>query len=462
MKKIFDEVRSLDKKAIENYFLSEDILMEHASIGIQKYITKKFKKNEKILIVSGTGNNGADGIALARLLHKRFDVSLYLTNEPKTEIGKLQLKRAKSINVNFVKDIFQADIIVDCIFGTGLNKELDKNSIDLIEKLNNFKSFKIACDIPSGLDILGRVTTIAFKANVTITMGVLKTALFSDVAKDYVGKIKVTKLGIEDEFFQSTLTNKYLLEKSDLVLPYRNIENSHKGTYGHLNVISGEKVGASIIASMAAFSFGTGLVTIISENQKSIPHLIMQDKVISKNCTAIAIGMGLGKIDDSKLENILKLKLPKVLDADIFYNKLILEYLNEYVVLTPHPKEFISLLKLANIADITIEELQNNRFKYVKEFCNKYPDVVLLLKGSNVIIAQDDNIYINSFGNSSLSKGGSGDVLSGLIASLLAQGYKRVEGCISASLAHTLSALNYSKNNYSLTPDNLIEGIKNL
>ena len=459
MKKIFDEVRSLDKRAIEEFHLTEDILMENASLGLKNYITKKFKKNSSILIVCGSGNNGADGISLARLLQKKFEVSLYLVNEPKTEIGKLQLKRAKSINVNFVNEIFQADIIVDCLFGTGLNKKLDENSVSLINSLNSFNSFKIACDIPSGLNSLGQVIQTAFKADITITMGALKTALLSDIAKDFVGKIKVATLGVENELFQAQ-TNKYLLEKSDLVLPLRDIQNTHKGTFGHLNVICGDKVGASIIASKAAFSFGAGLVTIVSQNEKNIPFHIMQSKSISENCTAIALGMGLGEFEALKLEEILKLNIPKVLDADIFYNPLIVKYLDENVVLTPHPKEFISLLKLTNIANISIEELQENRFLYVEKFCKIYPKVTLLLKGANVIISKNEKIYVNIFGSSKLSKGGSGDVLSGLIVSLLAQGYTSLEAAINASLAHTIAAKKYKKNNYSMSPQDIIQGIK--
>lgn len=459
MKKIFDEVRSLDKRAVENFYLTEDILMEHASISIQNYIIKKFKKNRTILIVCGSGNNGADGIALARLLHKRFEVSLYLAKNPKTNIGKLQEKRAKSIGINFVDEIFQADIIVDCLFGTGLNNELEQKDIDLIDRLNNFNSFKIACDIPSGINCFGQVLQIAFKADITITMGALKTALLSDIAKDFVGKIKVATLGVENEFFQIP-TNKYLLEKSDLILPFRDKKNSHKGIFGHLNIISGDKIGASIIASNAAFSFGVGLVTIICQNEKVVPYHIMQSKNITQNCTAIALGMGLGKIEDKELEYIMKLDIPKVLDADIFYNSLIAKYLDENIVLTPHPKEFVSLLKLTNIADIRVEELQNNRFLYVEKFCKVYPKITLLLKGANVVISQNETIYINNFGSSKLSKAGSGDVLSGLIASLLAQGYKPLEATIYGSLAHTLAAKNYKKNNYSLTPQDLIKEIK--
>lgn len=459
MKKIFDEVRSLDKRAIEEFHLTEDILMENASLGLKNYITKKFKKNSSILIVCGSGNNGADGISLARLLQNKFKVSLYIVNEPKTEIGKLQLKRAKSINVNFVNQIFQADVVVDCLFGTGLNKELDEDSISLINSLNNLNSFKIACDIPSGLNSLGQITQTAFKADITITMGALKTALLTDIAKDFVGKIKVANLGLPEDIFQIE-TNKYLLQKSDLKLPLRDIQNSHKGTFGHVNIVSGEKIGASIIASQASFAFGAGLVTIVSQNEKNIPCNIMQSKSVSENCTAIALGMGLGEIESLKLEEILQLNIPKVLDADIFYNPLIVKYLDENVVLTPHPKEFISLLKLTNIANISIEELQDNRFLYVEKFCKIYPKVTLLLKGANVIISKNDKIYVNIFGSSKLSKGGSGDVLSGLIVSLLAQGYTSLEAAINASLAHTIAAKKYKNNNYSMSPQDIIQGIK--
>lgn len=461
MKKIFDEVRSLDKRAIESFFLSEDILMEHASTSIYNYVCKKFKKNKTILIVCGSGNNGADGIALARLLHKRFFVSLYLAEKPKTKIGIIQEKRALSIGVDFVEDVFEADIVVDCLFGTGLSKELSEKSINLIDNLNSFKSFKIACDIPSGIDSFGKVLQTAFKADITITMGALKTALFSDTAKDFVGKIKVAHLGLDEQIFQ-TKTDKYLLEKSDLKLPKREIKDSHKGTYGHVNVLSGEKIGASIIAAKAAFAFGAGLVTIVCNSQKVIPSYIMQNELLSKNCTAIAIGMGFGKVFNKEIENILKLKIPKILDADIFYNEKVIDFLNQDTVLTPHPKEFVSLLKLTNIANVSVDELQKNRFLYVEKFCQKYPKTTLVLKGANVIIAQNNNMYINIFGSSKLSKGGSGDVLSGLIASLLAQGYEPLEASINASLAHTFASKNYKKNSYSLTPNGLIKEIKKL
>lgn len=461
MQKLFDEVNSLDKRCYEKFLLSEDLLMEHAASNMALYISQNHPTSKSILIVCGSGNNGADGIALARLLHTKFDVNLYLTTTPKSSMAQLQLQRAKTLDIKIVNELFEADIIVDCLFGTGLNKPLDDKSINLLNTLNSYNSFKIACDIPSGINNLGQIQNVAFEADITITMGALKTSLFSDVAKDYVGEIIVADLGVQRQIYEID-SNKFLLDESDMKLPFRNKKNSHKGTYGHLNVVAGCKKGAGIIASNAAFNFGSGLVSIVCHENLDLPYHIMQTHFISENCTAIAIGMGLGKYETDEIRKILNKKVPKVIDADLFYDKLICEVLEQNIVLTPHPKEFVSLLKLCDIADISVEELQNNRFLYVKEFCKKYPNVVLLLKGANVIISSNEKLYVNSYGSAVLSKGGSGDVLSGLIGSLLAQGYNSLDAAINASLAHAMAARNYPKNNYSLTPSDLVEEITKL
>jgi len=461
MQKIFDEVGSLDKRCYEEFSLNEDILMEHAANSMALYIEEKFYDKKSILIVCGSGNNGADGIALARLLHTKLDVSLYFYKEAKTDIGKVQYKRAKSLGVPIVSELENTDIIVDCIFGSGLNKPLDSEAISLIKKINNIEAIKIACDIPSGIFNDGKLDSVAFYADITITMGALKTSLFSDTAKDYVGKIKVADLGIQRKLYE-TNTNKYLLEKKDLKLPFRNIQNSHKGSYGHLNVVAGCKKGAGIIAAKAAFGFGAGIVSVVCHENLDLPYHIMQTHFISENCTAIAIGMGLGKYETEEIKKILSKDVKKIVDADLFYDELLLEVLDEDIVLTPHPKEFCSLLKICDIADIKIDELQNNRIKYVEKFCLKYPKVVLLLKGTNVIISQGENLYINTFGTAVLSKGGSGDVLSGLVGSLLAQGYEPLDAAINASLAHALAAANFKRNDYSLIPSDLIEEVRRL
>ena len=461
MQKLFDEVNSLDKRCYEEFLLSEDLLMEHAASSMALYICENFSHLNSILIVCGSGNNGADGIALARLLHTKFNVNLYLASPLKSSMAKLQLQRVQALGVNIVEELTLCDITVDCLFGTGLNKALNENYINLINILNSYTSIKIACDIPSGINTIGQVESIAFEADITITMGALKTSLFTDVSKDYVGEIIVANLGVQRNIYEIE-SNKYLLEKSDMKLPFRDKKNSHKGNFGHLNVIVGCKKGAGIIAANAAFGFGAGLVSIVCHENFELPYHIMQTHFISENCTAIAIGMGLGKYETEEIRKILNKNVAKIIDADLFYDELICEVLEQELVLTPHPKEFISLLKLCNIANITIDELQNNRFLYVEKFCEKYPKVVLLLKGANVIIAQDKKIFVNTFGSAVLSKGGSGDVLSGLIGSLLAQRYKPLDATISASLAHTLAARNYEKSNYSLIPSDLIEEVRKL
>jgi ADP-dependent NAD(P)H-hydrate dehydratase / NAD(P)H-hydrate epimerase len=461
MQKLFDEVNSLDKRCYEKFFLSEDLLMEHAASSMALYISENYSHLNSILIVCGSGNNGADGITLARLLHTKFNIKLFLASSPKSPIAIQQLKRVESLGLELEEELLPADIIVDCLFGTGLNKPLNEDSINIINTLNSYDAIKIACDIPSGINNIGQVETIAFEADTTITMGALKTSLFTDSAKDYVGEIIVSDLGIQRNLYEVE-SNKYLLEQSDIKLPLRNKKNAHKGTYGHLNVIVGSKKGAGIIASKAAFGFGVGLISVISKENLDLPYHIMQTDAISENCTAIAIGMGLGEYKTEEIRKILNNDIPKIIDADLFYDEVICEFLDKEIVLTPHPKEFCSLLKLCKIADIDVIQLQNNRFKYVEDFSKKYPKVVLLLKGANVIISQNEKLYVNTFGTAVLSKGGSGDVLSGLIGSLLAQKYKPLDAAISASLAHTLAARKYSKNNYSMIPSDLVEEIRRL
>ncbi len=461
MQKVFYKVGSLDKRCYKEFALTEDLLMEHAASSLSKEIYKKFKKDKSVLIVCGVGNNGADGIALARLLYKCFDVKLFIPFKIKSAMAKLQLKRAELLGIKRVNEIEECDIIVDCLFGSGLNKDLCEKSQNLINRLNLYTSYKISCDIPSGINSLGQISTVAFKADTTITMGALKVSLFSDVVKDFVGRIKVAKLGLPREIYE-TNSNIFLLDLEDMRLPLRDKLDSHKGSFGHLNVIAGCKKGAGVIAAKAAFGFGAGLVSVICHENIDLPYHIMQTHKLTEGCTAIALGMGLGNFEKDEIEKILKKDIPIIIDADLLYEEIILNVLEKQVVLTPHPKEFCALLKLCKIADISVETLQKNRFKYLEIFCKKYPKVVLLLKGTNVLIGQNDKIYINTFGSFVLAKGGSGDVLSGLIGSLLAQGYKAIDATISASLAHAIAAKNYKKNNYSLIPTDLVEEVKKL
>lgn len=459
MQNLYYEVDTLDRRAYETFHMSEDVLMEHAANGMASYIKENYKDAQTLLIVCGSGNNGADGIALARLLHLCFDVRLYLHKQPSTDIGQTQLERVKAIGLDSVNGLEDADVIVDALFGSGLSREMDQESSSLLERLNCFQGAKISCDMPSGLNKEGHLYKHAFVADITLSMGALKRGLFSDKAKENTGLIRQLDLGLPREIYENE-TNWKLLDKSDLKPPFRNKKSTHKGSFGHLSLIHGEKEGASIIAAMSALRYGSGLVTLVGEKISSLPYSLMQSETLPENTSAIACGMGLGKsFQRERLSHLLSHDLPMVLDADIFYHSIFYDLLHKEMIISPHPKEFIHILKTTNLANITVQELQENRFKYTELFNEKYPQIVLILKGANTIIAHKNSFYINPHGTPSLAKGGSGDILTGLCGALLAQGYTCLDAAIQASLAQTLSAASVGKNSYALIPEDIIKGL---
>lgn len=465
MQKVFDNCLRLDKRCYDEYGLSEDILMEHAASGMESYIRENFALKSTVLIVAGKGNNGADGIALARLLFGDYDVKLVLAGELVSDMAKLQLKRMQSLGGKVTKEFESADVIVDAIFGSGLKRELDDDTVKIINTLNELNGYKIACDISTGIDEHGNIKNVAFRADITFAMGALKKSYFLDSVKDFVGDIRIVNLGISQKFYDDE-TKMFVLEKNDLVLPSRKLQSAHKGTFGHVAILCGEKEGAAVMSAKASMRFGVGLATLVIQDKVYTPHYLMQSTTLPINTTAIAVGMGLGTFfEESFLEkHIVSNSLPIVIDADALYSKKILSVLSQKrkIVVTPHPKEFISMWKILTGEDVSVDELQENRFEYVKKFSLKFPDVVLLLKGANTIISHKDQIYINPLGSSKLSKGGSGDVLSGLIASLLAQGYDALHSAIHGSLALVLAAKNFSGASYAMLPTDLIDEIGKL
>ncbi len=460
MKPVFREVYSFDKKCYEKYKLNEDILMEHAANAMVDVIKNKVKKGSVINIISGPGNNGADGITLARILLGDYKINLYLPLGAKSQMAKLQLERFLALGGDVKENYEKCECLVDAIFGSGLKRDLSKNLICLIKKMNNIDAFKIACDIPTGIDDEGNLRPIAFRADITVTMGAEKLSLYSDTAKDYVGEIIKADLGVSfDKYIDKT--DYFVWEKEDLILPFRKRQNSHKRTYGHLGVLAGDKKGAAVLASKAAFNFGCGLVSIISHENFNIPYEIMFSEKIENNFTALAFGMGMGNYFDDEIKKLLNFDIPMVIDADMFYKNIITEFLKkEKVVITPHPKEFASLLKILGFGEFSTDEVQKNRFKLAKEFSKKYPKVVLLLKGANKIIAYNKKLYIDPLGSVALAKGGSGDVLAGMIGSLMAQGYHALKATMMASLAHSIAG-NYEPN-YALTPEKLIKRLEEI
>ncbi|MGL2458460.1 NAD(P)H-hydrate dehydratase [Helicobacter pylori] len=464
MLSVYEKGNALDKRALEEWLLSEDVLMENAAMALERAVLQNASLGAKVIILCGSGDNGGDGYALARRLMGRFKTLVFEMKLAKSPMCQLQKERAKKVGV--VIKIWEdnhknleCDVLVDCVVGSAFKGKLEP-FLDF-ESLSQKARFKIACDIPSGIDSKGRVDKRAFKADMTISMGAIKSCLLSDRAKDYIGELKVGHLGVFNQIYEIP-TDTFLLEKSDLKLPLRDRKNAHKGDYGHAHVLLGKHSGAGLLSALSALSFGSGVVSIqaleceITSNNKPLELVFCEN--FPKKLSAFALGMGLEGLPKD-FKKWLGLA-PCVLDAGVFYHKEALQALEKEVVLTPHPKEFLSLLELVGI-NISMLELLDNKLEIARDFSQKYPKVVLLLKGSNTLIAHQGRVFINNLGSVALAKAGSGDVLAGLIVSLLAQNYTPLDAAINASLAHALAGLEF-KNHYALTPLDLIEKIKRL
>ncbi|MUU22431.1 NAD(P)H-hydrate dehydratase [Helicobacter pylori] len=464
MLSVYEKGDALDKRALEEWLLSEDILMENAAMALERAVLKNASLGAKVIILCGSGDNGGDGYALARRLMGRFKTLVFEMKLAKSPMCQLQKERAKKVGVVIKtwednhKDL-ECDVLIDCVVGSAFKGELEP--FLNFESLSQKARFKIACDIPSGIDSKGRVDKRAFKADMTISMGAIKSCLLSDKAKDYIGELKVGHLGVFNQIYEIP-TDTFLLEKSDLKLPLRDKKNAHKGDYGHAHVLLGKHSGAGLLSALSALSFGSGVVSIqaleceITSNNKPLELVFCEN--FPKKLSAFALGMGLEGLPKD-FKKWLELA-PCVLDAGVFYHKEVLQALEKEVILTPHPKEFLSLLKSVGI-NISMLELLDNKLEIARDFSQKYPKVVLLLKGANTLIAHQGRVFINILGSVALAKAGSGDVLAGLIVSLLAQKYTPLDATINASLAHALAGLEF-KNNYALTPLDLIEKIKRL
>ena len=501
MQKIYSDTRELDKAARENFGLTEEIMMENAAAALESAgspyffsADKKYINRASVLILSGGGNNGADGYALARRIARHdLCVAVCQVYEPKSELCKIQAERAKKAGAIFLNPYelddfierasFDLGVVYDCIFGSGFHGALDAVSSAVIQSADGIEcARKIACDIPSGVQ---QETGAAFCADDTVSMGALKMPLFSDRAKDFVGKITVADLGVSRTNFESAaiFPCARLLEFSDARLPFRSKkQNSNKGTFGHTAVLFGEKPGAAVIAGHAALKFGSGLVTLVGQNPAAFERVqdfaLMQSASVPKNASALVVGPGLGRPANAAsndfglacalgFETLLSLSIPLVLDADIFYYPKIKELLQKKrgVVLTPHPKEAAELFRNCGLGDYSVSEVVKKRMELAKEFSARFEGAVLLLKGANILISSklpgeaEPRLYINALGTSALAKGGSGDVLSGMIGALLAQGYPPLEAAASASLIHAKASHAFDANDYALAPFDLIAAL---
>jgi len=454
----FDDLRELDRAATDRYEIESKILMENAAAGVKNLLAEKNLLGKKTLIAVGSGDNGADGYALSRMIPNAY---LYEALPPKSKLCVLQKQIAKNLQIPFASLDDDFEVIIDAVFGSGLSAPISGDLALLIEALNHKTATKVAVDVPSGVRCGMQKNDTTFCADYTATMGALKTSLFSDFAKDFVGEITVCDLGLSaKKYTEGFASAGYLLDRDDFCLPHRKAKSSNKGDYGHLAIISGESAGASVIAANAALRLGAGLVSIVSKERVDGGMCVMNKSTFPQNANAVSVGQGLG--DEYGLEEIESAVRGRgvVMDADLFKKRYIGELLEicPTAILTPHPKEFSSLLAHTLGISVSVLDVQTDRFGYAAMFCERYPEATLVLKGANTIIRKGGEVFVMNFGTPALAKGGSGDMLCGAIGAYLAQGFVPLEAAKNGSLAVAISASNYKGNDYSMCADDVIKG----
>ena len=456
--KIFSsgQVREIDLFTIDNEPIASIDLMERAAGSLFGFLQNHLDSSGLIKIFAGPGNNGGDGLALARMLAEaNSQVEVFITRfsdrnskDFQVNLDRLKLQNKVQVFELFQEDDFPAldksDIIIDAIFGSGLSKQLSGIYAALVLHLNNSNAEIITIDIPSGLfgeDNSNNGGSHIIQAKTTLSIQFPKLSFLFAENHDSVGDWHIIPIGLHKEKIEQTKTRNYLLTLDYLKnIKRKRTKFSHKGTYGHSLLISGcyGRMGAAVLASKAALRSGTGLLTShipskgIDILQIAVPEAMIsvdQSEILFSQAPdlseydAIGVGPALGCRSNSRkglLELLTKAKKPMVIDADginiLAENQDMLKKVPEYTILTPHPKEFERLVG-------NCKSGYERNLKQV-EFAKKNK-LILVLKGANTSIAcPDGTCYFNSTGNPGMATAGSGDVLTGIILALLAQAYE--------------------------------------
>ena len=485
-----DKCKSMDEEAIKKYGIPSIVLMENAARGIFEDIHNKWNS---FLILCGKGNNGGDGLALARQLAiegKNVKVFIISKDDNYSNDFKINYNILKKIidedkishirckddvKEDFVKDLSEYDITIDGIFGVGLNRRLDSWIQDIINNINMYSRFIISLDVPSGLDCnLGIELDTAVKANITYTFEVIKRGFLSYNAFKCTGEVKVIKIGIPNEAKKNNSDKVYMLENNEYknFIPLREVYG-HKGDYGRTLIIAGSKgfSGAAYITTECAVRSGAGLVTlackediqdILSEKLIEAMTILCKDsnlKSIIKKSDSIAFGpgFGIGEYEENILLEVINNSIcPLVIDADgitlLARNRNLLEKLKGRAIITPHPGE------MARLLDVTVNEIESNRIDIAIEFAKKY-GIVVLLKGYNTIITDGNNTYINPTGNSKMASGGMGDALTGIITAFISQKVNILDSALIGAYLHGYIADELSREMYILNARDVINEI---
>lgn len=473
-----EQMRSVDRAAEEMCAIPSIVLMENAALACVEELKKDFQLDKmRVAVFCGKGNNGGDGLAIARHLYNiGADVKVYLVNgnefagDAKTNFDIIN---AMDVAVDTIADtdgleyvVRSYDIIVDAILGTGIKGTVRGAAFDVIRLINENSKYVLSVDVPSGIDSdSGEICGTCINADKTVTFAAYKVGMFMYPAADCVGEVVVAPISIPDCVLQSqnlqinVTDNKFVRD----IIPKRS-NNSHKGDYGKLLIIAGSEgmSGAAFLASEAALKSGAGLITLacprcinsaleektteamtmpLDDNDGHIATTAVSDilKALS-NADAVLIGPGLGRSEEVMQvvkEVLTNSTVPVIVDADAIFavskNKDLLSECACDLVFTPHAME------MSRLTGLPISYIEENRLDVSREFSEEVGAVLLLKGHHSIVTAADLTQYINNTGNPGLASGGSGDVLSGIVAALVARGVSCAKAAAAGAYIHGLA-----------------------
>ena len=482
------QMKAADQYTIQKLGVPSLELMEHAAQACVQVLEDEKVDLSHVCVVCGSGNNGGDGFAIARILqNNRYSVETFCVGNPEhyTEETQEQMHRLQECGGKITYGMPQEDsysVIIDAVFGVGLSRKVEGRYRQVIEQMNRMRGTKFAVDIPSGLSATtGCILGCAFKADYTVTFQLKKIGLELSQGRTMAGRVIVPDIGIstdsicEDQEIVRT-AGKDIYRK---MLPDRP-EDSNKGTYGRLLVIAGSKgmAGAAYLNAHAAYMIGAGLVRIYtSSDNREILQTLLPEAIVTTyeeynkeellslltwaDSVCIGSGLGISRLSEKILKTVIEyVKVPCLIDADglnlLAENK---NYLNQMAerrfVITPHMKE------MSRLTGTPVEELKADRIQILKDFISRYR-ITCVLKDSRTLIASEEKgIRMNLTGNSAMAKAGSGDVLAGVISGWMVQGKEAEDAAELGTYIHGLSGdlAKFEKGVYSVMARDLIEYI---
>ena len=472
------QTRAADVYTIQQQKISSIDLMESAAVAFVKAFIKEVSdKKTNISIFCGQGNNGGDGLAIARLLAKENfkNLMVYLINLSAKEsddythnLKKLQQTKIPVTAINKLNELKKLthDIVIDAVLGSGLNKALQGNYLGLAQLINNSNAKIVAVDVPTGFNTEGEIPSdyTGVKADLVISFQRPKINFFLPESAKALARFKVVKIGLDEDFIEKQpsfwkLTTKNNIEK--IIKPRANF--THKGTYGHALIVAGNTttMGAALLAASSCLHSGTGLTTLCLPQSglialnTSLPEVMALprnenlDVKTFEKFSVIAIGPGLGFEEENEklFGKLIGLQKPLVIDADgltiLSNNKDLLSKLPANTILTPHLKEF----------DRLFGEHENwwQRIETARDNAQKREVIIVLKNQYTFVCLPNGEVHINLTGNPAMASGGMGDVLTGCITSLLAQGYTAEKASILGVYLHGKAGDNLAKKSFVVT-----------